>query len=322
MPKILLTNYYGPEPLAFVKKLVPEGFELLALGQPGQEAVIRKAPQADYLLAGGRTRVDAKVLDAAPRLKMIQRSGVGLDSLDLQAIRQRGIPLYVNEGVNARSVAEHTLMLILGTLRRIGEVNAMTHDGQWVKHEVGIRCHDLFGQQVGLVGLGNIGSQVAQILKGFGVRTVYYKPHRLPPDQEHQLGVRYLAIQELLQTSKVISLHCALNQETRKLIGSAELAMMKPGTVLINTARGGLIDETALLDALTSGHLAGAGLDVFAQEPLPSDHPFKGINNILMTPHIGSITSETFGDMIQKAFHNVALFEAGQFEQIEKNKMQ
>ncbi|MCG6656342.1 hydroxyacid dehydrogenase [Halomonas campisalis] len=314
MPKILLTNYYRPEPLSFVKRLVPEGFELLALDQPGQEEVIRQAPQADYLLAGGRTRVDAKVLEAAPRLKMIQRSGVGLDSLDLDAIRQRGIPLYVNEGVNSRSVAEHTAMLMLGTLRKLGEVNAMTHGGQWVKHDVGIRCHDLFDKQVGLIGLGNIGSYVAEMLKGFGVHTVYHKRHRLSADQEQRLGVRYLPLQELLSTSDIISLHCALTADTRNLIGEAELADMKPGAVVINTSRGALIDEAALLGALQSGHVAGAGLDAFAKEPLPSDHPFKGMNNIVMTPHIGGITAETFGELIRKAFSNIALFDARNLE--------
>jgi D-3-phosphoglycerate dehydrogenase len=253
---------------------------------------------------------------------MIQRSGVGLDSLDLEAIRARCIPLYVNEGINARSVAEHTVMLMLGTLRRIGEANAMTHKGQWVKHELGIGCHDIYGKQVGLIGLGNIGSYVAQMLKAFGVNTVYHKPHRLSPEQEQKLGVSYLPFQKLLKTSKVISLHCALNDQTNNLIGATELALTNPGTVLINTARGGLVDETALLSALKSGHIAGAGLDAFAQEPLPSCHPLMEMNNVVMTPHIGSITSETFAGMIQKAFTNIALFEAGQFEQIPKGRIQ
>jgi len=311
MPKILLTNYYAPKPLAFLTALVPEGFELIALDQPGQAEVIRKAAEADYLLAGGRVRIDAQVLNAAPKLKMIQRSGVGLDSLDLEAIRQRGLPLYVNEGVNARSVAEHTVMLMLGTLRKLGEVNEMTHGGQWVKHDLGIKCHSLYGQQVGLIGLGNIGSHVAKMLKGFGTHTVYYKRNRLSAEQEQQMGVHYRPLNELLKTSKLISLHCVLNEETKGIIGPDELAAMQQGTVLINTSRGGLIDENALVHALQTGQIAGAGLDVFAQEPLSASHPFLGMHTLLMTPHISSVTAETFEIMMTKSFQNITHFNSG-----------
>ncbi|WP_019594015.1 2-hydroxyacid dehydrogenase [Thioalkalivibrio sp. ALM2T] len=321
MPKILLTNYYGSKPLAFVQKLVPEGFELIPLEQPGQDEVIRRAADADYMLVGGRTRIDAKVLDSAPKLKMIQRSGVGLDSLDLEAIRARGLPLYVNEGINARSVAEHTLMLILGTLRRIGEVNTVTHEGQWLKHEMGIDCHDLFGKQIGLIGLGSIGTHVAEILKAFGVNTVYFKRNRLESDRENQLNVRYVSLQELLEGSDIISLHTALNDETFNLIGRDELASMKDGAVLINTARGGLIDEAAMLDSLKSGQLGGAGLDAFSEEPMLSNHPLMEMNNVLATPHIGSITAETFAGMIGGALENIALFEGGKSEQISARRV-
>ncbi len=316
MPKILLTNYYNTGPLEFVKKLLPDGFELIALNEPGQEEVIRKIPDADYLLVGGRTRIDQKVLDAAPKLKMIQRSGVGLDSLDLEAIRERCIPLFVNEGINARSVAEHTLMLILGTLRKVGEADSITRSGQWVKHDLGIGCHDLFGKQVGLIGLGNIGMHVARMLKGFGVNIVYCKRTRLAPELETELGVRHLALTDLLAACDIISLHCSLNTETRGLIGHDELAIVKPDAILVNTARGGLVDESALLEALETGRLAGAGLDVFEKEPLPADHPFFKLTNVLLTPHIGSITAETFAGMIGRAFQNVALFDAEKNVQI------
>jgi phosphoglycerate dehydrogenase-like enzyme len=318
----LLSNYYALEPLAFVQSFLPAGFELIALDRPGQDEVICKAAEADYLLAGGRVRIDANVLNAAPKLKMIQRSGVGLDSLDLEVIRQRGLPLYVNEGVNARSVAEHAVMLMLGTLRKLPEVNSMTHDGHWVKHEVGIHCHSLYGQQVGLIGLGNIGSHVAQILRGFGARTVYYKPHRLPPERERNLEVDYCPLDQLLRTSKVISLHCALNNKTQEIIGQDELAIMKKGAVIINTARGELIDESALIHALQTGKIAGAGLDVFVKEPLVSDHPFLNMNKVLLTPHISSITADTFAEMMKKAFFNIALFEAGRQEEIEECRIQ
>lgn len=316
MPSILLTNYYNSTPLEFVRKLLPPGFELLALEQPGQEEVIRKIPNADYLLVGGRTKIDARVLDAATRLKMIQRSGVGLDSLDLTAIRERNIPLYVNEGVNSRSVAEHTLMLILATLRKITSVNAMTKAGQWVKHDIGISCHDLYKKQVGLIGLGNIGGHVASMLQGFGAKVVYYKRHPLSQEEEKNLGVNYLSFNELLETSDIISLHCPINVETSGIIGRNEITITKKGVVFINTARGSLIDEAALLDALDKGHIAAAGLDAFHKEPLPSDHPFLAHENLVMTPHIGGITAETFEKIIDRAFGNIALFDDGKSSEI------
>lgn len=311
MPQILLTNYYNPGPLAFVQKLVPAGFDLISLERPGQEEVIRKIQNADYLLVGGRTVIDSKVLNAGSKLKMIQRSGVGLDSLDLNAIRERKLPLYVNEGINARSVAEHTVMLMLATLRKAAVVNAMIRSGQWAKHDIGISCHDIYGKQVGLIGLGNIGMYVAKMLKGFGVQLAYYKRKPFPSELEKRLDICYLPLKKLLATSDIISLHCPLNPKTTELLGFDELASIKTGAVLVNTARGGLINETALLDALKSGHLSGAGLDVFANEPLPPTHPFLAQENLILTPHIGSITAETFADMIGRAFNNIVLFDIG-----------
>jgi len=321
MPSILLTNYYNRAPLEFVRKLLPAGFELLALEQPGQEEVIRKIPNADYLLVGGRTKIDARVLDAAPRLKMIQRSGVGLDSLDLNAIRERNIPLYVNEGVNARSVAEHTLMLILATLRKITSVDAMAKDGYWVKHDIGISCHDLHEKQVGLIGLGSIGGHVAEMLKGFGAKVVYYKRNPLPAEEENDLGIKYLTFNELLESSDIVSLHCPVSAETSGMISRNEIARTKKGVVIINTARGGLIDEGALLEALISGKVSAAGLDVFHKEPLPADHPFLKQDNLVLTPHIGGITAETFENMIGLAFLNIALYDGGKSPEIRAKRV-
>jgi len=316
MPSILLTNFYNAKPLAFIRNLLPLGYELIHLEKPGQEEVIKKAPLADYFLVGGRTQIDHKVLEAASKLKMIQRSGVGLDSLDLDAIGKKKIPVFVNAGVNARSVAEHTLMLILGTLRKIALVDRRTRKGEWVKHDVGIDCHELFGKTVGLIGLGNIGTHVATMLNGFGVKIYYYKPHPLDEESERKLNVQFLPMEELLKKSDVLSLHCGFNAETQGLIGERELGLMKPGAVLINTARGGLVDETALMEALDKGQLAGAGLDVFAKEPLASEHPLFNFEKVLLTPHMGSITAESFETMIKSAIENVVLFDSGKSDQI------
>ncbi|MBV5341291.1 MAG: 2-hydroxyacid dehydrogenase [Deltaproteobacteria bacterium] len=316
MPKILLTNYYNSGPLKIVRKLLPLGFTLISLDKPGEEEVIRKISDADYLLVGGRTKINKKILDGATNLKMIQRSGVGLDSIDLDAIRERGIPLYVNEGINARGVAEHTMMLILGTQRRISEVNSMTKSGQWVKHDIGIYCHELYGKTLGLIGLGRIGQHVARMANAFGMRVCYYKRHRLSDPDESELGVEWMDLEVLLSSSDIISLHCPLSTENKNMLSKKEFSKMKQGASLINTSRGGLVEEMALVEALKVGQLATAGLDVFHCEPLPKGHSLLELDNVLLTPHISSITAETFKEMISSAFNNIALFDANKSSMI------
>lgn len=319
MAKILLTNFYREKPLAVVKSLLPRGFELIHLDTPGREEIIKKAQDADYLLVGGRSKIDAQVLAAMPNLKMVQRSGVGLDSLDLLELKNRGIPLYVNQGVNARSVAEHTMMLILSGLRRVAIADQETRAGHWVKHDLGMGCHDLFGKTVGLIGLGNIGRYVADMLKPFGVKIVYNKPSRLSKEEEQLLGIEYKSFEKLLSESDIISLHCPLNDNTQYLVGDKALSLVKKGVFLVNTARGPLIDDTALLQAIKSGVVKGAALDTFITEPLPSGHPLLQCKEITLTPHMGGITYETFTTMINKAFSNIVSFHTGDYQNIKKN---
>jgi D-3-phosphoglycerate dehydrogenase len=316
MPKILLTNYYAPAPLAVVQSLVPDGFTLLPLDRPGKAAVIERIPEADYLLVGGRTQIDREVLDPAARLKMIQRTGVGLDSLDLPLLQARGIPVFVNAGVNARSVAEHTIMLILATLRRLPEADSSVKRGQWKKHELGIRCHDLHGKTVGLVGLGSIGRLVAEMLQPFQVRLLYNKRAPIDAADEASLGLRFVDLPALLRGSDVVSLHCPLNAETRGMIGETELALMKPGAMLINTSRGPLIDQDALRAAIAAERLGGAGLDVFASEPIADGDGITSLPHVVLTPHIGGLAFETFRDMLQAAFANIRRFAMGRINEL------
>lgn len=317
MKRILLTNYYSSEPLAVVRKLVPQGFELLSLERPGKDEVLRLAPQADYILAGGRTVIDADVLDAACNLKMIQRSGVGLDSLNLDEIRIRNIPLFVNEGVNAISVAEHTMMLILSTQRHVTYIDRALRMGRWLKHDVGLQCHNLQGKVLGLVGLGRIGTKVAAYAAAFGMKVCYYKPHRLSQDDELRLGVQWMELPSLLAAADIVSLHCPLTPLTRHIMSYEELRLMKTGATLINTSRGGLVDEGALVAALRTGHLAAAGLDVFESEPTDSDNPLFSLENVVVTSHTAGITQETFTDLISRAFDSIQCFDRGDVDSSE-----
>jgi D-3-phosphoglycerate dehydrogenase / 2-oxoglutarate reductase len=316
LPTVLLTNRYAPELQELIRMEAPAGFEIIALEHPSHADIVARAADADYMLVGGRIPIDSAVLNAATRLRMLQRTGVGLDAIDPEAIANRGIPVYVNPGVNAQSAAEHTLMLMLAVLRRLPAVHRSLREGGWKRHELGIRNRDLGGCRVGLIGLGHIGKRVARLLQPFGVALSYYKPKRLGEQDEQALGLTFQPLDVLIVQSEVVSLHCPLTPDTRHLLNGERIGSMRPGAVLINTARGALVDEPALIDALRGGHLGGAGLDVFAHEPLASDNPLRTMDNVVLSPHISGITRRSFQEMMRRAFRNIAAFDAGEFEAI------
>ena len=317
MKTILLTNHYPAGPAAIVREALPPGFALEMLARNDAESLLEAIPRADYLLASGRVKITAEALALAPNLKMIQRTGVGLDSLDLDAIRARGIPLYVNQGVNARSVAEHTLLLILACLRRLPQIQRNTASGVWKKQEQGVQTSELAGKTVGLIGMGSIGKIVASLLRAFQANVVYSKPRRLPETEELTLGITYLPLEELAAAADVVSLHCPLTPESANMIDADFLSRMKPGAILVNTARGGLVDLPALEQALSSGRLAFAGLDVYPSEPIDSDAAILRYENVVLTPHIGGITADSFRRMMQDAMRNIERFDLGALEEIE-----
>ncbi|MBX2973980.1 MAG: 2-hydroxyacid dehydrogenase [Flavobacteriales bacterium] len=321
MPVILLTNRYSDEVLDAVAPLVPTGFTFRSLKTLSQEALVEAAAEADYFLASGRLRIDADVIAAAPRLRMVQRTGVGTDGLDTAALLARDIPAYVNRGVNARSVAEHTVMLLLATMRRLPAVHERTVQGGWAKNETGLSMRSLHGKAVGLLGLGNIGRIVARMLAPFGVDLRYHKPQRLSPAEEQDLNVRYQERDELLRNVDALCILCPLNAETRGMIDGQALSVMKRGAYLVNTARGGIVDEAALVAALESGHLAGVATDVYAQEPPAVDAAIRSAKNVILTPHVAGLTLEAFLTMIASALKNIERFHAGDMESLAPNRL-
>lgn len=316
MKTVLLTNHYPSAPYDIVKAELPEGFRLAMLDENTQQCLEAAVPEADYILASGRVKINKAVLDRAKKVKMIQRTGVGLDSLDLNELKARNIPLYVNAGVNAESVAEHALLLILACLRRLPEVHRNTAGGVWKKQEQGVKTRELAGRTVGLIGMGSIAQTLVRLLGGFGVTVLYYDPFRLSVKTERQLGVNYREFERLLNQSEIISMHCPLTEDTRGIINRDSIAMMKNGAILVNTARGGLIDNAALVEALTGGKLSFAGLDVHSEEPLRSDNPVLGLSNVILTPHIGGVTYDSFRSMMRDAMRNIRLFDEGRFDEI------
>lgn len=317
MPVIVMTNHYSEAPYRLVQRVVPEGFTLKMAERADRESLLALVPEADYLLAGGRLPIDRELLSRAGRLKMIQRTGVGMDTMDVQAIGEYGIPVYVNQGVNAASVAEHTVMLLLAVLRRTAAVDGQVRSGIWKKQENGIKNHELCGKTVGLVGMGHIAQKTARMLGGFDVELLYYSPRRKSGELEKQLNLRWISYEELLMQSDVVIFQCALNERSRGMLDAGQIERMKTGSVVINTARGPLIDEKALAAALKSGKLLGAGLDVFEKEPPAADNTFFRLENVVLSPHIGGVTQEAFQRMMRLAMQNIELYENGRYEELE-----
>ena len=245
--------------------------------------------------------VTAAVLEGAPALRLVQKIGVGVNTIDLDAARRRGVAVCNMPGTNTQAVAEMTLLLILAALRRVVRLDAATRAGEgWrLPAEVQDRYGEVCGRTVGLVGYGAVPGRLAPMLAAMGAR-VLFASRGPKPDAA---GERR-PLDALLRESDVVSLHLPLTAETERLIDAAAIARMKPGAVLVNTARGALVDEAALADALGRGQLGAAGLDVFEAEPLPADSPLLGLDNVVVTPHVAWLTQETMERSLAVAAEN------------------
>lgn len=320
MPKILHTARYTGTPWEILKSVVPERFTVETLEELSYDCLLRQCVDADYLLVSGRLPIDGGVLSAAKNLKMIQRTGVGTEMLDIEAIKKYNIPVYVNAGVNARSVAEHTITLMLACLKRLPQINADTHTGAWKKQQQGLTTHELYGKTVALVGMGNIGRTVAAMLQPFGVKILYTDVFRQSVEVEEHLGLAYCdSFEALLPEADILSFHCPLTPENTDMLNKCTLAKMKKGSIVVNTARGKLINPDNLCEALQSGYVASAALDTHYEEPVKEGYKLAELENVILTPHIGGLSYEAFQAMMAGAVENIATFERGGTEII-KNK--
>lgn len=235
-------------------------------------------------------RVDAGVMDSAPQLRVISKHGVGVDNIDLKAAADRNIPVLVATGANAVSVAEHAIALMLTCVKRILPLDDGLRAGRWEKP--GFQGRELKGSTLALLGMGSIAQATGEIAKGLGLKLVGYDPYASDEAFEKLDVTRCATFEEMLPQADILSLHSPLTDQTRQIVNAEAIAKMPKGSYVINTARGGLIDEAALLEAVQSGQLAGAGLDSFATEPPAPDHPFWAERRIVVTPHIGGVTRE------------------------------
>lgn len=322
MKKILHTARYTGTPWDILKSVVPEGFIVETLEELSYECLLRQVEDADYLLVSGRLPIDKSVLFAAKNLKMIQRTGVGTEMLDMNAIKQHAIPVYVNAGVNARSVAEHTMALILACMKRIPQINADTHSGVWKKQHQGVSTRELYGKTIALVGMGNIGRTVAAMLQPFGVKLIYTDILRQSEETETQLGLTYYeSFDAMLPETDILSFHCPLTPENTEMLNSATLAKMKEGAIVVNTARGKLINPNDLYEAMCLGKIRAVGLDTHYEEPIKEGYNLAGLKNVILTPHIGGLSYEAFVLMMQKAMDIIRYFENSDYEIIKESRI-
>jgi len=252
---------------------------------------LKLAAEADFIWVGGPP-VNAEMIAKSPKLKVIHKCGIGVDKIDLQTARTRGVKVYNTAGVNAVPVSEMALMLIMAVLRRFVYADVNLRKGKYLETKTQIRgiSQHLTGKTVGIVGMGNIGKNLTKLLKGFECKVFYYDVVRASPELERTLNITYTSLKELLQNSEVVSLHVPLTPETKNMINAETLAMMDRNAVLVNTARGGLVDEKALIEALQKGTIAGAGLDAFTVEPLDPNSPLLAMDNVVLSPHVAGST--------------------------------
>lgn len=276
---------------------------------PDREKLLAAVPEADALLVRSATTVDAEVLAAAPKLKIVARAGVGLDNVDVNAATERGVLVVNAPTSNIHSAAEHALALLLSAARQIPAADASLREHTWKRSS--FSGTEIFGKTVGVVGLGRIGQLVAQRLSAFGTHLIAYDPY-VSPARAAQLGIELLTLDELLARADFISVHLPKTPETAGLIGKDALAKTKPGVVIVNAARGGLVDEAALADAVRSGHVRAAGLDVFSKEPC-TDSPLFELPQVVVTPHLGASTEEAQDRAGTDVAASVKLALAGEF---------
>jgi D-3-phosphoglycerate dehydrogenase/(S)-sulfolactate dehydrogenase len=285
--KVLVADELSQEGLATLRKAP----ELTVDVRTGLTPAQLKAIVGDYdvLAVRSATKVTAEVLESPGRLKLIGRAGVGVDNIDVEAATRKGIVVMNTPGGNSVAVAELTVGMMLVLLRQLVPAISATNSGRWEKKRFS-GGHELFRKTVGLVGFGSIGQLVAQRCAAFGTTVLAYDPH--PIEASRRLGVQIVPLDELFRRADIVSLHVPLMENTRNLVSRRLLGSMKKGSYLVNCARGGIVDEAALAEALRDGTLAGAALDVFATEPVPPDNPLLGLRNFIATPHLGASTEE------------------------------
>ena len=309
--KVVYLQAVSQEVMDIIRGCAPAEFELTSLKTGTKEEVLEAVRCADFILVASN-RVTGDVIKAAKRLKHIQHQGVGYDNVDVAALRRAGVTLGLTPEGTTIGVAEHTILLILALGKKLCVADSRLRAGEWPQFDMRPTSFELRGKTLGLVGLGRIGRAVAKRARAFEAKVIYCDVVRPPAETEQELGIEYVDLDDLLAQSDIVSLHVPILDSTRGMIGKREIALMKPTAILINTARGGLVDEAALIEDLQQGRIAGAGLDVFVCEPPFPDNPLLRMDNVILTPHISAGTKDALVEKMEAAFANMVRVTRGE----------
>lgn len=289
----------------------PQGFDPSSLSfRATDEEKIPALKEAEFLVLHPAD-ISGTLLRQAGKLRLIQLLTAGYDKIDLRVAAELGVPVATNGGANSWAVAEHAIALLLAVYKRLIPCDRAVREGRWRKAVTGFDTFEVAGKTLGLVGAGNIGRKVARRLAAFECGVVYHDVVAAP-DIEKDLGARRVSLEELLREADIISLHVPATPATRGLINAQTIAMMKPGAVLLNTSRGAAVDEKALFEALKEKRIGGAGLDVFGEEPIQKDHPFLGLENVVLSAHTAGHSYEGWFRRVRFAWENIERVVAGQ----------
>ncbi len=310
MPKIVVL---APLPEEAVKGMLAgatdrEDIDIEVYGGDPGPGLVEAARGADVIIGDFTFRlpIDAEAAEAARGCRLIQQPSIGYQHIDLEATRAAGIPVANVGAANAVGVAEQAIMFMLCLLKKALYFHDKTSRGEWAQQDIfTIGLKEAYGKTLGIVGMGHIGKEVAARAKAFGCRIIYHDIVGLPPEEEEELGAERLELEELLRTSDIVSIHVPLTPETAGLIDGEKLALMKPDACLLNLARGEVVDEDALAEALSQGRLAGAGLDVFTREPVDPGNPLLASDKVFLSPHVSGGTDESRVRMIAVTIENV-----------------
>lgn len=309
--RVLYAEPLPPELAAIAREELPPRCALDVVPSRDTEALARRLALADVVIVA-TTLVDARLLSAAPRLRLVHHQGVGYDNVDLTACRAAGVAVALTPDGTTVGVAEHAMLLMLALAKNLCALDAAVRRGEWPVWDYRARCFELAGKTLGLVGFGRIGREVARRARAFDMRVAYHDAVRASRDVEASLEASPLPLDDLLRTAGVVSLHLPLSPSTRAVIGRRELSLMRPEAVLVNTARGPLVDEAALAEVLAARRIAGAALDVFDAEPPSPANPLLRLENVVLSPHVAAGTRDAFRTKMRAIADNVRRIGAGE----------
>ena len=310
--KVLFLHGLHPKIVEAIVSFNPGGFNTVIVdGKTPEAQQIEAVRGADFIM-NFRAKVTEPFLRAAKKARLLQVLSAGYDRLDLKLLRELGIPVANNGGANSWAVADHAVLAMLTLYRRMLQADPAVRAGKWQAPIDGMNTFEMANKVVGIMGFGNIGQKVAKRVQAFDAKVQYYDKYPLEPEREKTLNARRVTLEELFRTSDIISCHAPLTRETHHVVGKKYLAMMKPSALIINTSRGEVVDEAALYEALSQGRLAGAGLDVFEQEPVNPDNPLLKLDNVVVSPHTAGTTWDTWFRRADFAYKNVQRVLAGE----------